>query len=166
MMMKTTTTTISQKSILSPSRRSRSSFKGKRSAFGEQSRGRIFCSRQDDDDFGHHHHRMTTTKRKREKKKKGGMVCFSCADEEEEALLTTAGGEASTLTSSLLSSFHLRDTDETRARVRKGAARTKSERESSRSRATVSPPLLRPSSKRRREKAFCLFGETRFIRFK
>ena len=45
-----------------------------------------------------------------------------------------------------LSSFHLRDTDETRARVRKGA-RTKSERESSRSRATVSPPLLR----RRRE---------------
>jgi hypothetical protein len=68
---------------------------------------------------------------------------------------------------SLVSSFHLkRDTDETRARVRKGAARTKSERESSRSRATVSPPLSRPSSKRRREKAFCLFGETRFIRFK
>ena len=64
-----------------------------------------------------------------------------------------------------MSSFHLkRDTDETRARVRKGAARTKSERESSRSRATVSTPLLRPSSKRRREKAFGLFGETRCIR--
>lgn len=105
MMMKTTTTTISQKSILSPSRRSRSSFKGRRSAFGEQRRGRIFCSRQDDDDFGHHHHhRMTTTKRKREKKKKGGVVCFSCADDEEEALLTTARAEASTLTSSLSSS--------------------------------------------------------------
>ena len=115
MMMKTTTTTISQKSILSPSRRSRSSFKGRRSAFGEQSRGRIFCSRQDDDDFGHHHHRMTTTKRKREKKKKGGMVCFSCADEEEEALLTTAGGEASTLTSSLLSSFEDEELETRRA---------------------------------------------------
>lgn len=102
MMMKTTTT-ISP-SILSPSRRSRSSFKGRRSAFGEQRRGRIFCSRQDDDDFGHHH-RMTTTKRKRrEKKKKGGVVCFSCADDEEEALLTIAGAEASTLTSSFLSS--------------------------------------------------------------
>jgi membrane-associated protease RseP (regulator of RpoE activity) len=115
MMMKTTTTTISQKSILSPSRRSRSSFKGRRSAFGEQRRGRIFCSRQDDDDFGHHHHRMTTTKRKREKKKKGGMVCFSCADEEEEALLTTAGGEASTLTSSLLSSFEDEELETRRA---------------------------------------------------
>ena len=115
MMMKTTTTTISQKSILSPSRRSRSSFKGRRSAFGEQSRGRIFCSRQDDDDFGHHHHRMTTTKRKREKKKKGGMVCFSCADEEEEALLTTAGGEASTLTSSLSSSFEDEELETRRA---------------------------------------------------
>jgi len=115
MMMKTTTTTISQKSILSPSRPSRSSFKGRRSAFGEQSRGRIFCSRQDDDDFGHHHHRMTTTKRKREKKKKGGMVCFSCADEEEEALLTTAGGEASTLTSSLSSSFEDEELETRRA---------------------------------------------------
>ena len=115
MMMKTTTTTISQKSILSPSRRSRSSFKGRRSAFGEQRRGRIFCSRQDDDDFGHHHHRMTTTKRKREKKKKGGMVCFSCADEEEEALLTTAGGEASTLTSSLSSSFEDEELETRRA---------------------------------------------------
>ena len=115
MMMKTTTTTISQKSILSPSRRSRSSFKGRRSAFGEQSRGRIFCSRQDDDDFGHHHHRMTTTKRKREKKKKGGVVCFSCADEEEEALLTTAGGEASTLTSSLSSSFEDEELETRRA---------------------------------------------------
>lgn len=115
MMMKTTTTTISQKSILSPSRRSRSSFKGRRSAFGEQRRGRIFCSRQDDDDFGHHHHRMTTTKRKREKKKKGGVVCFSCADEEEEALLTTAGGEASTLTSSLLSSFEDEELETRRA---------------------------------------------------
>ena len=114
MMMKTTTTTISQKSILSPSRRSRSSFKGRRSAFGEQRRGRIFCSRQDDDDFGHHH-RMTTTKRKREKKKKGGMVCFSCADEEEEALLTTAGGEASTLTSSLSSSFEDEELETRRA---------------------------------------------------
>jgi membrane-associated protease RseP (regulator of RpoE activity) len=116
MMMKTTTTTISQKSILSPSRRSRSSFKGRRSAFGEQRRGRIFCSRQDDDDFGHHHHhRMTTTKRKREKKKKGGVVCFSCADEEEEALLTTAGGEASTLTSSLSSSFEDEELETRRA---------------------------------------------------
>ena len=115
MMMKTTTTTISQKSILSPSRPSRSSFKGRRSAFGEQSRGRIFCSRQDDDDFGHHHHRMTTTKRKREKKKKGGMVCFSCADEEEEALLTTAGAEASTLTSSLSSSFEDEELETRRA---------------------------------------------------
>ena len=114
MMMKTTTTTISQKSILSPSRCSRSSFKGRRSAFGEQSRGRIFCSRQDDDDFGHHH-RMTTTKRKREKKKKGGMVCFSCADEEEEALLTTAGAEASTLTSSLPSSFEDEELETRRA---------------------------------------------------
>jgi membrane-associated protease RseP (regulator of RpoE activity) len=114
MMMKTTTTTISQKSILSPSRRSRSSFKGRRSAFGEQRRGRIFCSRQDDDDFGHHH-RMTTTKRKREKKKKGGVVCFSCADEEEEALLTTAGGEASTLTSSLSSSFEDEELETRRA---------------------------------------------------
>ena len=113
MMMKTTTT-ISP-SILSPSRRSRSSFKGRRSAFGEQRRGRIFCSRQDDDDFGHHHHRMTTTKRKREKKKKGGMVCFSCADEEEEALLTTAGGEASTLTSSLSSSFEDEELETRRA---------------------------------------------------
>ena len=116
MMMKTTTTTISQKSILSPSRRSRSSFKGRRSAFGEQRRGRIFCSRQDDDDFGHHHHhRMTTTKRKREKKKKGGMVCFSCADEEEEALLTTAGAEASTCTSSLSSSFEDEELETRRA---------------------------------------------------
>ena len=116
MMMKTTTTTISQKSILSPSRRSRSSFKGRRSAFGEQRRGRIFCSRQDDDDFGHHHHhRMTTTKRKREKKKKGGVVCFSCADDEEEALLTTAGGEASTLTSSLSSSFEDEELETRRA---------------------------------------------------
>ena len=116
MMMKTTTTTISQKSILSPSRRSRSSFKGRRSAFGEQRRGRIFCSRQDDDDFGHHHHhRMTTTKRKREKKKKGGVVCFSCADEEEEALLTTAGAEASTLTSSLPSSFEDEELETRRA---------------------------------------------------
>jgi len=115
MMMKTTTTTISQKSILSPSRPSRSSFKGRRSAFGEQRRGRIFCSRQDDDDFGHHHHRMTTTKRKREKKKKGGMVCFSCADEEEEALLTTAGAEASTLTSSLSSSFEDEELETRRA---------------------------------------------------
>ena len=114
MMMKTTTTTISQKSILSPSRRSRSSFKGRRSAFGEQRRGRIFCSRQDDDSGGHHH-RMTTTKRKREKKKKGGMVCFSCADEEEEALLTTAGGEASTLTSSLSSSFEDEELETRRA---------------------------------------------------
>ena len=114
MMMKTTTTTISQKSILSPSRRSRSSFKGRRSAFGEQRRGRIFCSRQDDDDFGHHH-RMTTTKRKREKKKKGGVVCFSCADEEEEALLTTAGAEASTLTSSLPSSFEDEELETRRA---------------------------------------------------
>ena len=115
MMMKTTTTTISQKSILSPSRRSRSSFKGRRSAFGEQRRGRIFCSR-DDDDFGHHHHhRMTTTKRKREKKKKGGVVCFSCADEEEEALLTTAGAEASTLTSSLSSSFEDEELETRRA---------------------------------------------------
>ena len=100
MMMKTTTISPS---ILSPSRRSRSSFKGRRSAFGEQRRGRIFCSRQDDDDFGHHH-RMTTTKRKRkEKKKEGGVVCFSCADDDEEALLTTAGAEAST-TSFLVSS--------------------------------------------------------------
>lgn len=116
MMMKTTTTTISQKSILSPSRRSRSSFKGRRSAFGEQRRGRIFCSRQDDDDFGHHHHhRMTTTKRKREKKKKGGVVCFSCADDEEEALLTTAGAEASTLTSSLSSSFEDEELETRRA---------------------------------------------------
>lgn len=117
MMMKTTTTTISQKSILSPSRRSRSSFKGRRSAFGEQRRGRIFCSRRDDDDFGHHHHhhRMTTTKRKREKKKKGGVVCFSCADDEEEALLTTAGGEASTLTSSLSSSFEDEELETRRA---------------------------------------------------
>ena len=115
MMMKTTTTTISQKSILSPSRRSRSSFKGRRSAFGAQRRGRIFCSRQDDDDFGHHHHRMTTTKRKREKKKKGGVVCFSCADEEEEALLTTAGAEASTLTSSLSSSFEDEELETRRA---------------------------------------------------
>ena len=116
-MMKTTTTTISQNSILSPSRRSRSSFKGRRSAFGEQRRGRIFCSRQDDDDFGHHHHhhRMTTTKRKREKKKKGGVVCFSCADEEEEALLTTAGAEASTLTSSLSSSFEDEELETRRA---------------------------------------------------
>ena len=114
MMMKTTTTTISQKSILSPSRPSRSSFKGRRSAFGEQSRGRIFCSRQDDDDFGHHH-RMTTTKRKREKKKKGGVVCFFCADEEEEALLTTAGAEASTLTSSLSSSFEDEELETRRA---------------------------------------------------
>ena len=115
MMMKTTTTTISP-SILSPSRRSRSSFKGRRSAFGEQRRGRIFCSRQDDDDFGHHHHhRMTTTKRKREKKKKGGVVCFSCADEEEEALLTTAGAEASTLTSSLSSSFEDEELETRRA---------------------------------------------------
>ena len=114
--MKTTTTTISQKSILSPSRRSRSSFKGRRSAFGEQRRGRIFCSRQDDDDFGHHlHHRMTTTKRKREKKKKGGVVCFSCADDEEEALLTTAGAEASTLTSSLSSSFEDEELETRRA---------------------------------------------------
>ena len=112
MMMKTTTT-ISP-SILSPSRRSRSSFKGRRSAFGEQRRGRIFCSRQDDDDFGHHH-RMTTTKRKREKKKKGGVVCFSCADEEEEALLTTAGAEASTLTSSLPSSFEDEELETRRA---------------------------------------------------
>ena len=48
--------------------------------------------------------------------------------------------------------------DETRARVRKGA-RTKSERESSRSRATVSPPTSFASSKRRREKAFCLGDE-------
>jgi len=116
MMMKTTTTTISQKSILSPSRRSRSSFKGRRSAFGEQRRGRIFCSRRDDDDFGHHlHHRMTTTKRKREKKKKGGVVCFSCADEEEEALLTTAGAEASTCTSSLSSSFEDEELETRRA---------------------------------------------------
>ena len=116
MMMKTTTTTISQKSILSPSRRSRSSFKGRKSAFGEQRRGRIFCSRQDDDDFGHHHHhRMTTTKRKREKKKKGGVVCFSCADEEEEALLTTAGAEASTCTSSLSSSFEDEELETRRA---------------------------------------------------
>jgi len=115
MMMKTTTTTISQKSILSPSRRSRSSFKGRRSAFGEQRRGRIFCSRRDDDDFGHLHHRMTTTKRKREKKKKGGVVCFSCADEEEEALLTTAGAEASTLTSSLSSSFEDEELETRRA---------------------------------------------------
>jgi membrane-associated protease RseP (regulator of RpoE activity) len=116
MMMKTTTTTISP-SILSPSRRSRSSFKGRRSAFGEQRRGRIFCSRRDDDDFGHHHHhhRVTTTKRKREKKKKGGVVCFSCADEEEEALLTTAGGEASTLTSSLSSSFEDEELETRRA---------------------------------------------------
>jgi len=114
--MKTTTTTISQKSILSPSRRSRSSFKGRKSAFGEQRRGRIFCSRQDDDDFGHHlHHRMTTTKRKREKKKKGGVVCFSCADDEEEALLTTAGAEASTLTSSLSSSFEDEELETRRA---------------------------------------------------
>jgi len=115
MMMKTTTTTISQKSILSPSRPSRSSFKGRRSAFGEQSRGRIFCSRQDDDDFGHHQRMTTTTKRKREKKKKGGVVCFSCADEEEEALLTTAGGEASTLTSSLSSSFEDEELETRRA---------------------------------------------------
>ncbi len=116
MMMKTTTTTISPPSILSPSRRSRSSFKGRRSAFGEQRRGRIFCSRRDDDDFGHHHHhRMTTTKRKREKKKKGGVVCFSCADEEEEALLTTAGAEASTLTSSLSSSFEDEELETRRA---------------------------------------------------
>ena len=116
MMMKTTTTTISQKSILSPSRRSRSSFKGRRSAFGEQRRGRIFCSRRDDDDFGHHlHHRMTTTKRKREKKKKGGVVCFSCADDEEEALLTTAGAEASTCTSSLSSSFEDEELETRRA---------------------------------------------------
>jgi len=116
MMMKTTTTTTISPSILSPSRRSRSSFKGRRSAFGEQRRGRIFCSRQDDDDFGHHHHhRMTTTKRKREKKKKGGVVCFSCADEEEEALLTTAGAEASTLTSSLSSSFEDEELETRRA---------------------------------------------------
>ena len=115
MMMKTTTTTISQKSILSPSRPSRSSFKGRRSAFGEQRRGRIFCSRQDDDDFGHHQRMTTTTKRKREKKKKGGVVCFSCADEEEEALLTTAGAEASTLTSSLSSSFEDEELETRRA---------------------------------------------------
>ena len=105
MMMKTTTTTISQKSILSPSRRSRSSLiKGRRSAFGEQREGRIFCSRQDDDSGGHHH-RMTTTKRKREKKKKGGVVCFSCADEEEEALRTrTVVAETSTTSLSSSSS--------------------------------------------------------------
>ena len=109
MMMTTTTTTTISPSMKSSSRYSRSSsIKGRRSAFGEQRRGRIFCSRfkEDGDDFvGHHHHRMTTTKRKRrEKKKKGGVVCFSCADDEEEALLTIAGAEASTLTSSFLSS--------------------------------------------------------------
>ena len=120
MMMKTTTTTTISPSVKSSSRsrsrsRSRSSLiKGRRSAFGEQRRGRIFCSRQDDDSGGHHH-RMTTTKRKREKKKKGGVVCFSCADEEEEALLTTAGGEASTLTSSLLSSFEDEELETRRA---------------------------------------------------
>ena len=120
MMMKTTTTTTISPSVKSSSRsrsrsRSRSSLiKGRRSAFGEQRRGRIFCSRQDDDDFGHHH-RMTTTKRKREKKKKGGVVCFSCADEEEEALLTTAGAEASTLTSSLPSSFEDEELETRRA---------------------------------------------------
>ena len=109
MMMTTTTTTTISPSMKSSSRYSRSSsIKGRRSAFDEQRRGRIFCSRfkEDGDDFvGHHHHRMTTTKRKRrEKKKKGGVVCFSCADDEEEALLTIAGAEASTLTSSFLSS--------------------------------------------------------------
>tara|TARA_B110000008_G_C16949884_1_gene555941 strand:+ start:146 stop:1783 length:1638 start_codon:yes stop_codon:yes gene_type:complete len=120
MMMKTTTTTTISPSVKSSSRsrsrsRSRSSLiKGRRSAFGEQREGRIFCSRQDDDSGGHHH-RMTTTKRKREKKKKGGVVCFSCADEEEEALLTTAGGEASTLTSSLSSSFEDEELETRRA---------------------------------------------------
>ena len=107
-MMTTTTTTTISPSMKSSSRYSRSSFviKGRRSALGEQRRGRIFYSRfkEDDDDFVGHHHRMTTTKRKREKKKKGGVVCFSCADDEEEALLTIAGAEASTLTSSFLSS--------------------------------------------------------------
>ena len=110
MMMKTTTTTTTTTTI-SPSMksssrsRSRSSLiKGRRSAFGEQREGRIFCSRQDDD-FGHHHHRMTTTKRKREKKKKGGVVCFSCADDEEEALRTrTVVAETSTTSSSSSSS--------------------------------------------------------------
>ena len=112
MMMKTTTTTTISPSVKSSSRsrsrsRSRSSLiKGRRSAFGEQREGRIFCSRQDDDDFGHHHHhRMTTTKRKREKKKKGGVVCFSCADDEEEALRTrTVVAETSTTSSSSSSS--------------------------------------------------------------
>ena len=56
-----------------------------------------------------------------------------------------------------MSSFHLkRDTDETRARVRKGAARTKSERESSRSRATVSPPLSRRRREGERKHFVCL----------
>ena len=105
MMMKTTTTTISPSMKSSSRSRSRSSLiKGRRSAFGEQREGRIFCSRQDDD-FGHHHHRMTTTKRKREKKKKGGVVCFSCADDEEEALRTrTVVAETSTTSSSSSSS--------------------------------------------------------------
>ena len=110
MMMKTTTTTTTTTTI-SPSMksssrsRSRSSLiKGRRSAFGEQREGRIFCSRQDDDSGGHHH-RMTTTKRKREKKKKGGVVCFSCADEEEEALRTrTVVAETSTTSLSSSSS--------------------------------------------------------------
>ena len=121
MMMTTTTTTTISPSVKSSSRsrsrsRSRSSLiKGRRSAFGEQREGRIFCSRQDDDFGHHHHHRMTTTKRKREKKKKGGVVCFSCADEEEEALLTTAGAEASTLTSSLPSSFEDEELETRRA---------------------------------------------------
>ena len=115
----TTTTTISP-SMKSSSRYSRSSFviKGRRSALGEQRRGRIFYSRfkEDDDDFVGHHHRMTTTKRKRkEKKKESGVVCFSCADDEEEALLTTAGGEASTLTSSLSSSFEDEELETRRA---------------------------------------------------
>ena len=110
MMMKTTTTTTISPSVKSSSRsrsrsRSRSSLiKGRRSAFGEQREGRIFCSRQDDDSGGHHH-RMTTTKRKREKKKKGGVVCFSCADEEEEALRTrTVVAETSTTSLSSSSS--------------------------------------------------------------
>ena len=110
MMMKTTTTTTISPSVKSSSRsrsrsRSRSSLiKGRRSAFGEQREGRIFCSRQDDDSGGHHH-RMTTTKRKREKKKKGGVVCFSCADEEEEALRTrTVVAETSTTSFSSSSS--------------------------------------------------------------
>ena len=110
MMMTTTTTTTISPSVKSSSRsrsrsRSRSSLiKGRRSAFGEQREGRIFCSRQDDDSGGHHH-RMTTTKRKREKKKKGGVVCFSCADEEEEALRTrTVVAETSTTSLSSSSS--------------------------------------------------------------